>query len=177
MWAGAHVRPIPASTPQLGREAAWLKRTVATFDRLVASDPAAGITRTKGIELLEAPDSAYLQQQDAARFYQETGLKGFKRYHQSALPPDVTLGFEYQTFCVNAPVYCQGLLRRFLLAGGRAQKMHLSSEWDAFSAGQDVLFVVNASGRGFGDEKCFPTRGLCDETTPIPRLPFPSRPS
>ena len=30
MWAGAHVRPIPASTPQLKREAQWLKETVVT---------------------------------------------------------------------------------------------------------------------------------------------------
>ncbi|KAK2594294.1 hypothetical protein QQS21_008000 [Conoideocrella luteorostrata] len=159
MWAGAHVRPIPATTPQLQREAAWLKHTVAEFDRQASAEPSSGITRTTGVEYLEAPDQGY-SQQDASSFEQETGLSGYRKLQASELPAGVALGYEYDTFCINTPVYCEALLRRFLLGGGKTLKMDLKSEWEAFSLAENVAFVINASGTGIGgDSKCFPTRG------------------
>ncbi|KID92788.1 FAD dependent oxidoreductase superfamily [Metarhizium guizhouense ARSEF 977] len=158
MWAGAHVRPIPATTSQLQEEAKWLKRTVAEFDRLAAEEPASGVTRTLGVEYLEAPDQAY-QQQDAASFKKETGLPGFRKHAKSELPEGVALGYEYETFCINSPVYCETLLRKFVLRGGKTMQKDLRSEWEAFSLAENVAFVINASGAGFGDPTCFPTRG------------------
>ncbi|QPG94242.1 hypothetical protein C2857_005462 [Epichloe festucae Fl1] len=158
MWAGAHVRPIPATTPQLRQEAKWLKATVAEFDRQVAAEPACGVTRAAGIEYLEAPDEGYLKQ-DASAFAAETGLSGYERYEPAELPDGVALGFEYDTFCINAPVYCEALLRKFLLMGGKTMKRDLKSEWEAFSITENVKLVINASGTGFGDPKVFPTRG------------------
>lgn len=159
MWAGAHVRPIPATTSQLQEEAKWLKRTVAEFDRLAAEEPASGVTRTLGVEYLEAPDQAY-QQQEAASFKKETGLPGFKKYAKPELPEGVALGYEYETFCINSPVYCETLLRKFVLRGGKTMQKDLRSEWEAFSLADNVAFVINASGTGFGDPTCFPTRGM-----------------
>ncbi|KAJ3494792.1 hypothetical protein NLG97_g3845 [Lecanicillium saksenae] len=158
MWAGAHVRPIPAATPQLQREAKWLKQTVAEFGDQIKREPWSGITRTIGIELLEAPDQGY-QRQDAKSFFEETGLPLYRRWSDSELPKDVVLGFEYQTYCVNSPVYCQSLLRRFILQGGKTLDRDLKSEWEAFGIHKNVILVVNASGTGFGDAEYFPTRG------------------
>ncbi|KAI1039507.1 hypothetical protein LB505_002576 [Fusarium chuoi] len=55
MWAGAHIRPIPASTPQLRREAKWVKHTVAELEKHRQSEPWVGIRRLPGIEYLEDP--------------------------------------------------------------------------------------------------------------------------
>ncbi|KAI8658792.1 DAO domain-containing protein [Fusarium keratoplasticum] len=158
VWAGAHVRPIPASTPQLAREATWLEQTVQHLRGQAEREPWIGITPVTGVEYLEAPDEAY-QTWISGSFEAETGLTGFQELPASALPPGVVLGFEYQTFCLNAPVYCTGLLRKFLLQGGHALRRNLASEWEGFSVAPDVAAVINASGVGFGDPKCFPTRG------------------
>ncbi|KGQ04884.1 D-amino-acid oxidase [Beauveria bassiana D1-5] len=158
MWAGAHVRPIPATTAQLRREAEWLKQTVAEFSTQLQTEPWSGITRTLGIELLEAPDDGY-QKQDAKSFSEETGLLRYRKWSEAELPENVVLGYEYETYCVNTPVYCQSLLRRFILRGGRTLKRDLKTEWEAFGLQKNVVLVVNASGTGFGDPKYFPTRG------------------
>lgn len=118
MWAGAHVRPIPATTPQLRREGKWLRETVAEFGILVEAEPWCGITRTMGVELLEDPDTGY-QKQTAESFAEETSLPCYRKWGDSELPMDINLGFEYETYCVNSPMYCQSLLRKFILRGGK----------------------------------------------------------
>ena len=158
MWAGAHVRPIPATSPQLQREAAWLKQATAEFARQVEAEPWCGVTRIAGVELLEAPDPGY-RGQDAASFERESGLRGYRKLAPSEVPQGVALGFTYETYCINSPLYCEHLLRKFLLQGGKTAQRELSSEWEGFTLRENVLFVVNASGTGFGDPKCFPTRG------------------
>lgn len=167
MWAGAHVRPIPATTPQLRREAAWLRRAVAEFSRQVEAEPWCGVTRTPGVEYLEAPDQGY-RQQTKETFERETGLGGYRKLAPAEVPEGVVLAYEYDTFCINSPVYCEHLLRKFLLQGGKTLKKDLRSEWEAFTLRNDVILVVNASGTGFGDAKSFPTRGLHDNSDLIP---------
>lgn len=159
MWAGAHVRPIPATTAQTKREAGWLKTTVAEFESLVELEPWAGLTRTPGTELYDAPSEEYTSQ-TATTFEADSGMRGYRRLSTSELPEDVALGFTYDTFCLNPPMYCENLLRKFLLQGGKTLKRDLRSELEAFSLAQNVIFVVNASGIGFGDPNYFPTRGL-----------------
>lgn len=164
MWAGAHVRPIPASTSQLVREAAWLKRTVKVFDAQSRQTPSIGVTSCKGIELLEAPSGDY-EQQTAESFSFESGLKNYRKYSPSELPSGVRLGYEYDTYCINAPVYCANLLRKFIVQGGLALQQRLTSEWEAYGIVPNVRLVINASGIGFGDAKCFPTRGKLSRWT------------
>ena len=158
MWAGAHVRPIPAATEQLRTEAKWLRETASEFEKQMHAEPWCGVTRTLGVEFLESPDAGYLNQ-TADTFSLETGLPGYRKYKDDELPADVCLGFEYQTYCVNAPLYCQSLLRRFILQGGKTMHRELVNEWEAFQLCENITLVVNASGIGFGDLKCFPTRG------------------
>lgn len=158
MWAGAHVRPIPASTPQLRREARWLRETVGEFARLVEGRELSGLTACTGVEFLDAPPDAYVAVTPES-FAAETGLPGYRRLGPGEVPEGVKLGFEYGTYCVNSPLYCGDLLRRFVLRGGKTLSRDLRSEWEAFSLREKVLFVVNASGTGFADLKSFPTRG------------------
>ncbi|KAF4120915.1 FAD dependent oxidoreductase [Geosmithia morbida] len=158
MWAGAHVRPIPGSTPQLQREAKWLKQTVAKLEQQASAEPWAGITPTKGRELFESPDEAYWHQTPSS-FTEESGLRGYRQLGDSELPKGVKMGIEYDTYCINSPLYCASLLRRFIFQGGTTLKRDLRSEYEAFELFKDVCLVVNASGMGFGDTKCFPTRG------------------
>ncbi|RSL66753.1 hypothetical protein CEP54_003539 [Fusarium duplospermum] len=158
MWAGAHVRPIPGSTPQLRREAKWLKQTVAELESHRQSEPWVGIRRLPGIEYLEDPSPEYLKQ-DAQSFAAETGLSGYRKYEARELPEGVKLAFEYDTYCINSPLYCSNLLRKFILQGGKTLHRELKSEEEAFTLASQVLFVVNASGMGFKDVKCFPIKG------------------
>jgi len=158
MWAGAHVRPIPASTPQLTREAAWLKTTCTEFARQVEKEPSIGVTSTKGIEFLDNPPKDYAAQTKKS-FEKETGLAGYRKYNDGELPEGAKLGYEYSTYCVNAPVYCANLLRKFIARGGRTMQRDLRTEWEAFILRDNLKVVINASGMGFGDTQCFPTRG------------------
>ncbi|KAF4961803.1 hypothetical protein FSARC_10099 [Fusarium sarcochroum] len=158
MWAGAHVRPIPASTPQLRREAKWVKHTVAEFEEQRQSEPGVGIRRMPGIEYIEDPSAEYVKQ-DVHSFTSESGLPCYRKYETHELPEGVKLGFEYETYCINAPLYAGNLLRKFIVQGGKTLQRDLKSEWEAFILAPNVKLVVNASGMGFGDEKCFPIRG------------------
>ncbi|CVK91778.1 related to D-amino acid oxidase [Fusarium proliferatum] len=158
MWAGAHIRPIPASTPQLRREAKWVKHTVAELEKHWQSEPWVGIRRLPGVEYLEDPSTEYLKQ-DAQSFANETGLPGYRKYETHELPENVKLGFEYETYCIHAPLYTASLLRKFIVHGGKTLQRDLKSEWEAFILAPSVKLVVNASGMGFGDMKCFPIRG------------------
>lgn len=158
-WAGAHVRPVPAASVQLRREAAWLKQTVAEFDRQVDAEPWCGITRTTGVEFLDEPNDYYTSR-GMHGLEQETGLRGWRILPPSELPSGVQMGLEYETFCINVPMYCEHLLRRFVLDGGKTMRRELRSELEAYTLLDRPLLVVNASGVGFGDRKCFPTRGL-----------------
>ncbi|KAL2670045.1 hypothetical protein Neosp_014925 [[Neocosmospora] mangrovei] len=158
MWAGAHVRPIPGSTPQLRREAKWLKQTVAELESHRQSEPWVGIRRLPGIEYLEDPSPDYLKQ-DAQSFAAETGLSGYRKYETHELPEGVKMAFEYDTYCINSPLYCSNLLRKFILQGGKTLQRELKSEEEAFTLASQVSFVVNASGMGFKDPKCFPIKG------------------
>lgn len=169
MWAGAHVRPEPASTAQKTREAAWLKQTCQEFKQLLQTEPWVGVTKCQGIEHLEAPGEDYENQTDES-FSSETGLDGYRRIAASELPHGVALGFTYETYCVNAPVYCANLLRKFISQGGKTLKRDLRSEWEAFAMRPAVKLVINASGTGFGDLKSFPTRGSSPERTIYPLL-------
>lgn len=158
MWAGAHIRPIPASTPQLRREAKWVKHTIAELEKHRQIEPWVGIRRLPGIEYLEDPSPEYLKQ-DAQSFANETGLSGYRKYEAHELPEGVKLGFEYETYCIHAPLYTASLLRRFIVQGGKTLQRDMKSEWEAFILAPNVKLVINASGMGFGDKKCFPIRG------------------
>lgn len=158
MHAGAHVRPIPASTPQLAREAGWLKRACEVFSTQAVNEPWLGVIQVPGVEYFEDPPQEYVNL-DATTFQQESGLTGFRKFTELELPRGVRLGYEYDTYCIYSSVYCMALLRKFILRGGQVKQQELQCEDEAFTIAEEVRVVVNASGMGFGDKKCFPIRG------------------
>lgn len=160
MWAGAHVRPVPASNPQLERESRWLKQTTIKLAQLCQLETWVGIRRLQGIEYLSAQTQPYVDQFTCAeKFANATGLENFRILGADELPAGTQLGFEYDTYCINPPMYCMSLLRSFLTMGGRTLQKQLANELEAFGLAHRVVTVVNASGMGFGDPECFPIRG------------------
>ncbi|UPL02932.1 hypothetical protein LCI18_013866 [Fusarium solani-melongenae] len=63
------------------------------------------------------------------------------------------------TYCVNAPLYCGNLLRRFSL------RTHIK----AFNLRLNVLLSVNDSSFSFNDPNCFPTRAFLQARKTVTR--------
>lgn len=158
MWAGAHVRPIPGTTEQLRQEGLWLKQTVSKFNSLLKAGNQIGLALAPAIEVFEAPGNGY-KAQTAESFEADSGLKGYRELTAEELPNGTVFGFEYESYCINSPVYCGDLLRKFIIAGGKTINATLRSVDEASIITPNVQFVVNASGIGFNDSKVFPIRG------------------
>lgn len=120
----------------------------------------------KGIEYLENPSPEYraLVREDGEGSAKALGLEGFRILDRSELPDDkVSLGFEYDTWCVNPMVYCSFLLNRFVFRGGRILRREISRPEEVFEMrdlGGPIKAIVNASGMGFNDPKSFIIRGM-----------------
>lgn len=149
------MRPIPGATPQLRAEAAWLAHTYAVFAR---TPPSAGITPVEALEYLDAPSPAYLAVAEGTDpAYAATS--NFRVLANADLPAGARLGLRYDSFCVNTPVYLATLLRRFEARGGVIRRATLGGVREARGLAARVVCVVNASGAGFEDPRCFVTRG------------------
>lgn len=120
----------------------------------------------KGIEYLEKPAPEYqaLVRESGEGSAKDLGLEGFRVLEKSELPDDkISLGFEYDTWCVNPMVYCSFLLNRFVFRGGRILRREISRPEEVFEMrdlGGPVKAVVNASGMGFDDPNSFIIRGM-----------------
>jgi D-amino-acid oxidase len=154
-WAGAHYRPTPGSTPQLRSEAVLAKRTFEVMKQIAAEVPEAGVELMPGVEYLEDPPEANLELRSGEE-YAGSGDK-FRVLGKEELPEGVRWGCQYGTYCINVPVYCKWLLRRFLERGGKVMRRKLKNAESAFDVarqeglGEDVT-VVNCSGTNFGHD-------------------------
>ncbi|KIV90178.1 hypothetical protein PV10_07509 [Exophiala mesophila] len=155
MWAGAHYRPIPRSTPQLEDEAQLAMRSAQVMKTISTQSPEAGVAFMQGVEYLDSLT------QDVIAF--KTGDvyagkdDGFRILDQSELPTAVQWGCEYRTFCVNVRIYCQWLLDRFVRRGGTVIQQRLPNAAAAFEMAREhglgqVKTVVNCSGRNFDQD-------------------------
>ncbi|RAH82188.1 nucleotide-binding domain-containing protein [Aspergillus japonicus CBS 114.51] len=166
-WAGAHYRPVPGTDPQHRREAAQAHRTYTHLQTLASTQPGAGVARCPAVEHLEQPPPGYLDAVAVEAAYAH--VDGFRVLPPTELPEGVRWGAEYETVVINSPVYCQWMLREFVLRGGEVREYTLGDVREAFlvgGAGQEggtrkVRTVVNCSGLGLGggDEKAFIIRG------------------
>lgn len=155
MWAGAHYRPIPRSTPQLEDEAQLAIRTAQIMKTISTHSPEAGVAFTQGIEYLESPseDVSSLKTGDVYAGQEDT----FRVLDPSELPNAVQWGCAYRTYCVNVQLYCQWLLDRFVGRGGTVIRQRLPNAAAAFNLARDrelgqVKTVVNCSGRNFDQD-------------------------
>ncbi|CZR63596.1 probable D-aspartate oxidase [Phialocephala subalpina] len=164
-WAGAHYRPIPATTPQDIKEHALSRVTYQLLKQEAAVEPAAGIIFLDGFDYLQTPSDAYVELRGG---YAE--IDGFRLLEKAELPEGSVWGAKYRTWCLNSPVYCAHLLRKFVLKGGKTKRHRLNSIEEAFSMASDINTVVNCSGFGFGDPNVFTTRGqTCLVSNPCDR--------
>ncbi|KAI5290104.1 hypothetical protein KEM52_000568, partial [Ascosphaera acerosa] len=173
--AGAHFRPIPATSPQLQREAALARRAYEKWTRLAAAAPELGVRTCKGVELIdagapslddyEALEAGYtshdgfeiiasrrngVARDDLRRELQLAGV---------AVAPETAFACQYDTYVIDTEVCATGLLRRFRLGGGRVVRQHLHSVEEASTVADNVQAVVNCSGAGFGDPSTTIIRG------------------
>ncbi len=158
---------MPGHTPQAVREESQAQYSYTQF-RTEAANPASGVALTDAIEHLENPPPEYLTEDV---FDNYAHLDDFRKLSPEELPPGVKWGVKYRTFCINSPVYCAYLLRRFILRGGETREYTLANPKEAFylARNRNVKTVVNCSGMGFGDEKAFIIRGI---TQPSNHLSF-----
>lgn len=179
-WGGAHNRwvPPPIDGQAQPNDLRDHRLALATFRRMKsvqASSPDAGITFMKGVEYLENPSPEYralAREGSGEGSAKALGLEGFRVLEGSELPDDkVSLGLEYDTWCVNPMVYCSFLLNRFVFRGGRILRREITRPEEVFEMrdlGGPIRAVVNASGMGFNDPKSFIIRGM-------PALPPPPK--
>lgn len=178
-WAGAHYRPVPGSTPELQTEAVWARYAYSLFEKIVEDEPAAGVQFMDGIEHFESkPSKEYLEdiqecldkkktpqlpsnhqgEQKHINAYEHL-IPSLRQLSSEELPSRVQYGISYRSFCVNPPVYCNHLLRKFILQGGQTRKYRLADLQEVFHLEDTVKVVVNCSGRGFCDPKSYIVRG------------------
>jgi len=164
-WAGAHYRPVPEVDEQSRIEATWCLKTLAVLKQQALDEPEAGIIFLPGYEYFEKPPERYV---DLKGRYVEH--EGFRVLEKDELPKGVKLGVTYLSWCINPPVYCAHLLRKFILRGGKTMKYTLGSAEEAFSILEGVVAVINCSGYGFGDKDVVITRGqTCIVSNPCDR--------
>ena len=156
--AGAHYRPIPATTPQLKREAQLAHVTYDRFKSIATHHPEFGVQFLEGIEFVsEEATSAY-----KAILPDYVSIDGFRILGTDERPPGAEFGARYETYTVNPEVYTAHLLQRFQLRGGQVRRMKLGSVEEAFELAREcVAMVVNCSGFGFADPNSFMIRGKC----------------
>lgn len=158
-WAGAHYRPIPATSPQLRYEERLAKRTAATMLKLAdaVGEEVCGVGRRKGVEVFEKWEG-WMGELSEGRAraegyaYQGDGFRVLDR-SKGEVPKGAVWGCEYATYCVNTPVYLRWLLQKCQGKGVRVVQQKVASIGEAWEVAEglglrDVKTVVDCSGRG-----------------------------
>jgi len=154
-WAGAIYRPWPAIDDQSKYEADLARTSYAAFKE-IALDSSSGVRFVDGFDYFENPSEPY---KTLAGGYSD--IDDFTVLDESLLPPGVSFGTKYKTWCLNPPVYLQWLERNLVLKGVRFVRRRLNSAVEVFPLFnlEPTAIIVNCSGMGFCDPAVFPTRG------------------
>lgn len=162
-WAGAHYRPFPSRSEQDIREAALTRATQRRFRSLLLSNPETSIEFIPSSEYWEEADPLL---ESLGNGYSDE-MAGFARKPLHKCPPGTAVGVEYETWCLNPPVYLFWLYRQIMFGHRNvtfvAAKTSLLKE--AFqNYAPEASVIVNCSGMGVQwegglDPSCFPIRG------------------
>ncbi|KAL6941877.1 hypothetical protein ACO0QE_003038 [Hanseniaspora vineae] len=182
-WAGAHFRPFPHRSnvdditySSDKRESGYTRETMGFFvaNKEYIEKHGSSVQMMKGQDFLENPTPEYV---NCSSGYNSASLGGFKK----TTPPStasksetarISFGYEYDTFCLNAPEYLNFLMQEI---------RKLSTQHDIcvefikdtvsclkqVSAKYDASLVFNCSGLGMAwdsatletDPKCYKIRG------------------
>ncbi|CAR21136.1 FAD-dependent oxidoreductase [Lachancea thermotolerans CBS 6340] len=169
-WAGAHFRPFPHRPESFGadrRESGYTRVTYKRMKTIAAEHPESTIEFMKGADYLEQPPSEY---DGMSPGYNKDSLENFREIPKGELPPNVKSGFEYTTYCLNAPEYL-GFLQRQVTALCKAKgvelcfkRMTLRSLAQVYEVVPSCDVIFNCTGLGLQldgsyDPSCFAIRG------------------
>ncbi|KPI45665.1 D-amino-acid oxidase [Cyphellophora attinorum] len=159
LWAGAHYRPIPASTPQLAFERELALRTHASMLQLASTYPetVSGIARIPAEEYLETdPDAAtlalrtgdvYAGPGDDFHVLTADDLATLNAASSPRAEP-VRWGCTYNTYCVNPALYLPFLIQRIQARGARIVQAHVDSFAHAVELARGLGFLPSHPGEG-----------------------------
>ncbi|KAG5927357.1 hypothetical protein E4U42_002334 [Claviceps africana] len=159
--AGAHFRPTPVQTEADKLEHAFMCETYSKLRDISASDESAGVRFIAAVEYFdkEVPLS------DKNMF---SAWPNYRRLQASELPAVASIkeGLTYTAWVLNSPVYLDWLQRKVREQGVVLKRATVSAVAEAVFVASDhrkelpvPSTVVNASGTGFADGDCFPSRG------------------
>ncbi|KAK2590992.1 hypothetical protein QQS21_011328 [Conoideocrella luteorostrata] len=158
--AGAHFRPTPVNSEQDAFENTLMRESFDKFKQLSDADKSSGVSFVPAEEYFDSELSGKDRDMFAA-------WPGFRLFETSELPGGtVKAGLTYSAWVLNSPVYLKWLQAKAGENGAIFARETLSAIPEAVSVASqhrkdlpcpDV--VVNASGSGFGDAACFPSRG------------------
>lgn len=161
--AGAHFRPIPATTPQLEFEAGLAQTAYNRFKKTALEHPEFGVRLLEGIEYVSGDATPNY----TAMLPDYVNRDGFRLLEGAEKPAGVEFAASYQAYTVDPETYTFHLLRQFRIRGGRLLRMHLHSAEEVYKLpgfNDNVSLVVNCSGMGFGDPKSFIIRGMFSQS-------------
>ena len=172
MWAGAHYRPIAGSSTQLRAEAKLAQRTADVMLRIARERPEWGVRAYPAREYIEEPGEELLALK-TGNVYAGDG-DGFRVMEKEELPQGVKWGCEYDTYCVNVPVYLRAMLKSLEGWGVVLVRRKLKDAQEVFDImkddfGVDVQTVVNCSGRNFDSD---PSMKIIRGQTVLVRQPY-----
>ncbi|KAG7666016.1 uncharacterized protein J8A68_000446 [[Candida] subhashii] len=157
-WAGAHFRPFPSKNSQEYAEMKLTRLTLSKFKSLSYGCPESSIKFVEGVEYLENPDEFY---KTAGKGYSEE-IDNFTRLEDVK---EGYIGFKYDTWVLNAPMYLQFLYRKLLIEYDVKfinQKLESLKQVNEYIPNQPI--IINCTGMGLQynggyDPECFPIRG------------------
>ncbi|SCU78083.1 LAME_0A03224g1_1 [Lachancea meyersii CBS 8951] len=169
-WAGAHFRPFPHRPKTFdsdARESYYTRVTYQRMKQIAARFPESTIQLMQGIDYLEHPPQEY---DGKSPGFNSESLENFHELSQASLPRGVASGFQYDTYCLNAPEYLNFLMSQVKQLCETHQvelfmnRMTLQSLSQVHDICPSNSVVFNCSGKGLQydgtyDPKCFTIRG------------------
>ncbi|CUS25068.1 LAQU0S26e00298g1_1 [Lachancea quebecensis] len=169
-WAGAHFRPFPHRPESFSadkRESGYTRVTYRRMKSIAAEHPDSTVEFMRGVDYLEQPPCEYDGQSPG---YNKNSLENFRKISKEELPVNVKSGFEYTTYCLNAPEYL-GFLQRQVAELCKSsgvelclKRMTLRSLAQVYDVIPSCDAVFNCTGLGLQlngsyDPSCFAIRG------------------
>ncbi|KAJ6787850.1 hypothetical protein PWT90_08346 [Aphanocladium album] len=165
--AGAHFRPVPVKTEQDRFENDLMRESYEELKRIADDDSAskaAGVSFIPAVEYFdEAPTEDALAMFAA---WPEYRLLTPDEFPRTGAESSIKAGLTYSAWVIDSPAYLKWLQGQAKLLGAVFVRARLGAAQEAAFVAQQhraglaaPLVVVNASGRGFDDPACYPSRG------------------
>ncbi|KAM3462407.1 hypothetical protein MY5147_005921 [Beauveria neobassiana] len=163
--AGAHFRPVPVKTKQDAFENTMMLETYEELKR-IADDPDiedAGVTLITAVEYFDTTPTE--DELDMFAVWPEYRLLEPDEMPTEGTAKSIKAGLTYSSWVIDTPTYLGWLQGQAESLGAIFVRSRLGAVQEAAFVAQEhrpdlaiPKIVVNASGTGFGDTRCFPTR-------------------